>query len=508
MRIPHGVGEVWAQGAWEVYWALVDEHGFDPDLYNAMGGSGNQRAMLYVNEGLKNTACSPTFTDVRDGMILAAQSLQSQLGGQDDCLMWEAFAAFGLGVDAVSGGSNSIDPTNGFAVPAACQNGQPTVTINASDATATEAGPTSGEFTVTRGGDPLPALTVSYTVGGGASSGSDYAALSGSVSLAATETTATISVDPIDDPDVESDETVIVTLSADATYNVGSPSQATVTIESDDTPTGGGSGSVKGSTRDEFGAKLAGVLVTVDTTPNPDPSASSNNGGKYNIASVAESAPGTPWLVIATKDDYCMDGSPEAVVNAGLTTTVDITMNVGECGPPPSGPTASFTYDCTALSCQFTDTSSEGDSTIDTWLWTFGDGNSSTEQNPLYVYASSGTRQVTLTVEDLEDDSDSTSQDVTVTDTSDPPPTVTGCSPASANQNDRLPVTVTGTYFQNGATVDFGTRVSVQGVSYIDDEQLVVQVKVHKRAVSGPRTVTVDNPVGPSATGIGCFSVE
>ena len=28
--------------------------------------------MLYVNEGLKNTACSPTFTDVRDGIIQAA----------------------------------------------------------------------------------------------------------------------------------------------------------------------------------------------------------------------------------------------------------------------------------------------------------------------------------------------------------------------------------------------------------------------------------------------------
>ncbi len=117
MAVPHGVGEVWGQAAWEVYWALVGTHGFDPDLYNSTGGAGNQRMMLYVNEGLKNTACSPTFTDVRDGIIQAAID---NYGGEDVCLMWEAFAAFGLGVDAVSGGPFSTSPTNGFQVPGSC----------------------------------------------------------------------------------------------------------------------------------------------------------------------------------------------------------------------------------------------------------------------------------------------------------------------------------------------------------------------------------------------------
>ena len=117
-RIPHGVGAVWAQAAWEAYWALVDNWGFDPNLYNAMGNAGNQRMMLYVNEGLKNTACNPTFTQVRDGIIDAAKVLH---GGEDVCRLWTAFAAFGLGTDAVSGGPASTSPTNGFSVPAACQ---------------------------------------------------------------------------------------------------------------------------------------------------------------------------------------------------------------------------------------------------------------------------------------------------------------------------------------------------------------------------------------------------
>jgi PKD repeat protein len=41
------------------------------------------------------------------------------------------------------------------------------------------------------------------------------------------------------------------------------------------------------------------------------------------------------------------------------------------------------------------------------WLWNFGDGNTSTNQNPLHTYVSQGTYDVTLTVtnEDGIDDS-------------------------------------------------------------------------------------------------------
>ncbi len=120
LAVPHGVGSVWAQGAWEVYWKLVDAHGFSANLHNATGGAGNQRAMLYVNEGLKNAACNPTFTQIRDGIIQAAADNN---GGEDVCRIWEAFAAYGLGTNAVSGGAASTTPTNGFNVPASCQGG-------------------------------------------------------------------------------------------------------------------------------------------------------------------------------------------------------------------------------------------------------------------------------------------------------------------------------------------------------------------------------------------------
>ncbi|MFZ2169161.1 MAG: M36 family metallopeptidase [Methylococcaceae bacterium] len=161
MRIPHGIGAVWAQAAWEVYWALVDRWGFDPDLYNALGNAGNQRMMLYVNEGLKNTACNPAFTQVRDGIIDAAKVLH---GGEDVCRLWTAFAAFGLGTDAVSGGPNSTSPTNGFSVPAACQ-----VATGPSTAITTPANGASvaGTITVTASAnDPGGIVRVEFLIDG------------------------------------------------------------------------------------------------------------------------------------------------------------------------------------------------------------------------------------------------------------------------------------------------------------------------------------------------------
>jgi extracellular elastinolytic metalloproteinase len=123
--IPHGIGSRWAQGIWEVYWALVAKHGFSAgdDLIDpGPNWTGSQRALLYVNEGLKNTACSPTFIAARSGIVQAAAD---NFGGEDVCDVWEAFAAFGLGTNASTGGSNSTTATNGFNVPASCDDPPP-----------------------------------------------------------------------------------------------------------------------------------------------------------------------------------------------------------------------------------------------------------------------------------------------------------------------------------------------------------------------------------------------
>ena len=71
---------------------------------------------------------------------------------------------------------------------------------------------------MSRTGDTADALAVNYTESGTATAGVDYVGLSGNVTIAAGQTSATVDVDPLDDSLVEDDEFVILTLSADAAY--------------------------------------------------------------------------------------------------------------------------------------------------------------------------------------------------------------------------------------------------------------------------------------------------
>jgi hypothetical protein len=107
---------------------------------------------------------------------------------------------------------------------------RPTVSISASDSDAAEAGQDTGTFTITRSGSTASALVVHYSTSGSASAGADYTALSGSVTIPAGQASATVIVTPTDDALVEGAETVLVTLSADVAYSIGTPANATVAI--------------------------------------------------------------------------------------------------------------------------------------------------------------------------------------------------------------------------------------------------------------------------------------
>lgn len=112
---PHGIGYVWAQMLWDMTWALIDEYGFDPDLYN--GDGGNNIAMQLVVDGLKLQNCSPGFVDGRDA-ILAADQLAND--GANQCIIWQAFADRGLGWSASQGDSdNRFDQVEAFDMPPA-----------------------------------------------------------------------------------------------------------------------------------------------------------------------------------------------------------------------------------------------------------------------------------------------------------------------------------------------------------------------------------------------------
>ena len=116
---PHGVGYVWASMLYEVYWSLVDAHGFNPDVRGAWNTGGNNLATQLVMDGMKLQPCSPGFVDGRNAIIAADTALT---GGANRCLLWTAFAKRGLGSNASQGTSASqTDGRQGFSVPADCR---------------------------------------------------------------------------------------------------------------------------------------------------------------------------------------------------------------------------------------------------------------------------------------------------------------------------------------------------------------------------------------------------
>ncbi|KAK7045826.1 hypothetical protein VNI00_007237 [Paramarasmius palmivorus] len=94
----HNIGEVWANMLHNVYAALVDEHGFsDKAMTDPNGSEGNVVFLHLLIDGLSLNPCNPTFQDARDAII---QADQNRYNGQNECLLWKAFASRGLGVNA------------------------------------------------------------------------------------------------------------------------------------------------------------------------------------------------------------------------------------------------------------------------------------------------------------------------------------------------------------------------------------------------------------------------
>ena len=113
--------------------------------------------------------------------------------------------------------------------------------------------------------------------------------------------------------------------------------------------------------------------------------------------------------------------------------------------PQNKPPAASFTYSpsspTTADTIQFTDTSSDEDGQVVSWLWNFGDGGASALQNPTYRYTKKGTYTVTLTVTDDRGSTNNESRSITVANS--PPTANFTYSPASPTTADTIQFTDT-----------------------------------------------------------------
>jgi hypothetical protein len=116
--VPHGVGSIFAAVLWEMTWALIDAHGFNPDLYQDWTTGGNNLALKLVLAGLSLQPCNPGFVDARDAILQAELTLT---GGVNQCRLWQAFAKRGLGFGANQGSSLVVgDETEAFDLPLEC----------------------------------------------------------------------------------------------------------------------------------------------------------------------------------------------------------------------------------------------------------------------------------------------------------------------------------------------------------------------------------------------------
>jgi lysophospholipase L1-like esterase len=181
---------------------------------------------------------------------------------------------------------------------------EPTVSVSASDITASEPGTDTGAFVITRTGSVAAPLTVFWSLSGTATHGVDYKSLGSQVTIPAGADRVTLVVTAVNDLAAEKPETVTLTLYSQTSYSIGS-SSATITI-SDDEPT-----------------------VTISTTDNAAAEPGVNTGAFTVTLSSASPAPLTVYFRTSGTAvhgvDYRSVGSFVTIPAGGTSATVTVT---------------------------------------------------------------------------------------------------------------------------------------------------------------------------------------
>jgi len=202
LNLPSEVMLMWNDGSWEhrAYW------GANLITYGVDGTAGR-----------RNLGPLPSA-----GAWVRLEASAAAVGLEGRTLKGMAFS--------LSGGRATWDAAGKTSTSAPTNTPLPTVSVTATDANASRVGPDNGVFTMTRTGSLASALAVNYTLGGAAVDGIDYNTLAMSVTIPAGAVSVTLVVVPKSSLTVVGSETVVLTLSANAAYSVGSPNNATLTI--------------------------------------------------------------------------------------------------------------------------------------------------------------------------------------------------------------------------------------------------------------------------------------
>lgn len=105
-------------------------------------------------------------------------------------------------------------------------------------------------------------------------------------------------------------------------------------------------------------------------------------------------------VVVTLNRDQLTQVSNSALLQVTAEGVEGATVSVTAQSALAAGFTADSTYSFINETIQFTDLSvvAQGEPAITSWLWDFGDGNTSTDQNPTHAYAQTGAYTVSLTI--------------------------------------------------------------------------------------------------------------
>ncbi len=145
---------------------------------------------------------------------------------------------------------------------------------------------------------------------------------------------------------------------------------------------------------------------------------------------------------------------------------------------PAPVPNFSFSPTCQGNTMFFTNASSISSGVITGWLWNFGDGTTSLNQNPSHLYAASGNYNVTLTVTSASGCSSTITNPVTVN-----PLPVPSFSPTASCIG-------SGVNFINSSTVSSGV-ISGYNWDFGDGSGSTAQNPTHNYAASGNYSLTL-----------------
>ncbi|NBC17993.1 MAG: S8 family serine peptidase [Bacteroidetes bacterium] len=266
----------------------------------------------------------------------------------------------------------------------------------------------------------------------------------------------------------------------------GSPSRVTeaMTVSATDDTDTKASWANYGSCVDWFSPGVSITSAWIGSDSDTNTISGTSMAAPHTAGIAALYLEGNPGADAQTVRDAIYNETTKNVVSDARTSNNHLTysLNFGDGGTTNSPPTASFTYTCTDLSCDFDGSgSSDSDGTISSYAWDFGDGTTGSGQTVSHTYGADGTYTVTLTVTDDAGATDSDAQDVSV----------------SASTTNEAP-TAAFTYSATDLTVDFTDQssdsdgsISSWSWDFGDGATSTAQNPSHTYGADGTYTVTL-----------------